>query len=106
MLVCGGLHATAFRIFRPAGLNAGPAKAASAFGYARRHWDPRHARQATVGQAARMAALHSRPAAFGQHLVVRDPAAESALLAGMTSPVGDMISVLVAEMSGKNDFSW
>jgi hypothetical protein len=53
-----------------------------------------------------MAALHSRPAAFGQHLVVRDPAAESALLAGMTSPVGDMISVLVAEMSGKNDFSW
>jgi len=24
----------------------------------------------------------------------------------MTSPVGDMISVLVAEMSGKNDFSW
>jgi sulfotransferase len=25
--------------------------------------------------------------------------------AGMTSPVGDMISVLVAEMSGKNDFS-
>ena len=41
MLVCGGLHATAFRIFRPAGLNAGPAKAASAFGYARRHWEPR-----------------------------------------------------------------
>jgi sulfotransferase len=26
--------------------------------------------------------------------------------AGMTSPVGDMVSVLVAEMSGKNDFSW
>jgi len=25
--------------------------------------------------------------------------------AGMTSPVGDMMSVLVAEMSGKNDFS-
>jgi sulfotransferase len=25
--------------------------------------------------------------------------------AGMTSPVGDMVSVLVAEMSGKNDFS-
>ncbi|MGH8137248.1 MAG: sulfotransferase, partial [Steroidobacteraceae bacterium] len=25
--------------------------------------------------------------------------------AGMTSPLGDMVSTLVAEMSGKNDFS-